>query len=107
MYVQLQYLLQACDLLFSVYFDSTSSSSVPHTPAPTPTNSFIPDAPIMFDLVTVAEENGGVVSSLAGPPKFVLHYYLLHYYLYYIIAPSFLMSQSYSTWSLSRRKTEE
>ncbi|KAK3101785.1 hypothetical protein FSP39_006317, partial [Pinctada imbricata] len=53
----------------AISVNSASSASAPRTPAPTPTNSFIPDAPIMFDMPSVVEENGGVVSNLSGPPK--------------------------------------
>ncbi|XP_062578797.1 DCC-interacting protein 13-alpha-like isoform X1 [Saccostrea cucullata] len=47
----------------------TSTGAVPKTPAPTPSSSFVADAPIQFDLLSPNSQNGGVTSSLPGPPK--------------------------------------
>jgi len=43
---------------------------------PTPTESFVPDAPIQFDIMTPVDENGSVITNLAGPPKLVLLFLL-------------------------------
>uniref|UniRef100_K1R604 DCC-interacting protein 13-alpha n=1 Tax=Magallana gigas TaxID=29159 RepID=K1R604_MAGGI len=47
----------------------SSTGAVPKTPAPTPSSSFVADAPIQFDLLTPTSQNGGVAPSLPGPPK--------------------------------------
>lgn len=60
---------------FGVYFlplhSMSSTGAVPKTPAPTPSSSFVADAPIQFDLLTPTSQNGGVAPSLPGPPKLV------------------------------------
>ncbi|XP_048744313.1 DCC-interacting protein 13-alpha-like isoform X2 [Ostrea edulis] len=47
----------------------SSSGAVPRTPAPTPSSSFVAEAPIQFDLLSQSSPSSGVTSSLPGPPK--------------------------------------
>nr|XP_022299272.1 DCC-interacting protein 13-alpha-like isoform X3 [Crassostrea virginica] len=48
---------------------STGGQALPRTPAPTPSSSFVAEAPIQFDLLSPTSPNGGVTSSLPGPPN--------------------------------------
>lgn len=69
------FLLRHFVMFFGVYFlplhSMSSTGAVPKTPAPTPSSSFVADAPIQFDLLTPTSQNGGVAPSLPGPPKLV------------------------------------
>lgn len=69
------FLLYHFVMFFGVYFlplhSMSSTGAVPKTPAPTPSSSFVADAPIQFDLLTPTSQNGGVAPSLPGPPKLV------------------------------------
>ena len=41
------------------------------TPPPTPSDLFIPDAPIQFDIISPNDEPSHATQSKEGPPKYV------------------------------------